>query len=488
MSTVPARSPSGVRTEGDEYQNLVAWNRALTALLRERDVVAVTVERPASGNVDVVVIERMDGSFEFTQVKHAVDAKTPVGYKWLAEQRKTGSKSLLQRLYDSYRQLSTATQPPDMCLVTDREIDPHDPVMRLLDRRSGLLVPDIQRREADDGRRCWAEHLQAPEDELVRFLACLRFNTSRSFADEEDYARVLMIAAGLNEDQGALDSAHALVREWVQQRDRRLTLAEFRERAEERVGRRRPPGALVVIEAIDDDPYRDDAAEVIRFVDKYRGESPHERRELQDPSEWQAINTEIIDAAERIRSSGVGRALVRGAMRLPVWFAAGAAFRHVRGFEVAAVQGQDVWASEDAAATSSNVTANLVTPSDVEIGPGAELAIAVGIATDPEDEVLRHIERAQLPIGQVTSIVPTTGPGLGAISSPVVAAALAISVRDAVRRAIVATGADHMHLFLATPGALALLLGHRWNALRPTTVYEHLGIGRGYSPTFVVSS
>lgn len=488
MSTVSARSPSGVRTEGDEYQNLVAWNRALNALLRERDVVAVTVERPDSGNVDDVVVERSDGSAEYTQVKHAVDATTPVGYRWLTTKQGARGKSLLQKFYDSYRQLSVETRAPDMCLITDREIDPGDPVMRMLDRRTGFLVPDIQRGEADEGRRHWAEHLAIDEEELVCFLASLRFSTSRSFPDEEERARALMIAAGLNDDQRALDSAHGLVREWVQQRVRRLSLAEFRERAEARVGRRRQPGALVVIEAIDDDPYRDDAAEVIRFVDKYRGESPHERRELQDPSEWQAINTEIIEAAERLRSRGVGRVLVRGAMRLPVWFAAGAAFRHVRGFEVAAVQGQDAWASDDAAATSSDVTANLVTPNDVEIGRGAELAIAVGIATDSEDEVLRHIERAQLPIGRVISLVPTTGPGLGAISSPAVAAALAVSVRDAVRRAIVATEAEHLHLFLATPGALALLLGHRWNALRPTTVYEHLGIGRGYSPTFVVSS
>ena len=56
MSAVLPRSPSGPRTEGDDYQNLVAWNKALTALIGERDVVAITVERPASGNVDDVVI------------------------------------------------------------------------------------------------------------------------------------------------------------------------------------------------------------------------------------------------------------------------------------------------------------------------------------------------------------------------------------------------------------------------------------------------
>lgn len=488
MSDVPSRSPSGVRTEGDEYQNLVAWNAALHALLMERDVVAVTVERPDSGNVDDVVVERADGSAEYTQVKHAVDAKTPVGYRWLTARQGAGGKSLLKKFYDSYCQLSAGTRPPAMCLVTDREIDPGDSVMRLLDRRTCRLVPDIRRSEADEGRRHWAEHLEIDEDELVRFLASLRFSTSRSFPDEEKHARELMNAAGLNHNQRALDSAHGFVREWVQQRERRLTIAEFRERAEERVGRRRPPGALVVIEAIDDDPHRADAAEVIRFVDKYRGDSPHRRRELHDPAQWQAINTEIIEAAERLRGRGVGRVLVRGAMRLPVWFAAGAAFRHVRGFEVAAMQGQDAWASEDAAPSSTQGNESLVRTNNTETGLGPDLAIAVGIATDPHDEALKHIETEELPIGTFTSITPSSGPSQTAISSSASAATVAISIRHAIGRTLIDTRAEHIHLFLATPGALALLLGHRWNALRTTTVYEHLGIGRGYIPTFVVDS
>ncbi|MCY4516266.1 MAG: dsDNA nuclease domain-containing protein [Acidimicrobiaceae bacterium] len=488
MSAVLSRSPSGPRTEGDEYQNLVAWNKALNALIRERDVVAITVERPASGNVDDVVIERTDGSIEYAQVKHAVDAKTPVGYRWLTKRRKTGSKSLLQRFYDSYRQLSTETRRPDMCLITDRDIDPHDPVMRLRDQRSGLLVPDIQRTEADEGRRQWAAHLEITEDELVCFLASLRFITSRSFPDEEERARTLMLAAGLNDDQRALDSAHALIREWVQARDRRLTLAEFSERAEERIGRRRAHGALVVIEAIDDDPCPDDAAEVIRFVDKYIGDNPNQRRELRDPAQWHAVNDEIIEASERLRSCGVGRVVVRGAMRLPTWFAAGAAFRHVRGFEAAAMQGQDPWSSEDAAPMAANGAPSPVKSRDIEIGRGTDLAIAVGIATDPGTEALRYIERAELPVGKITAIVPKHGPGPAAVSSSADAATMAVVVRDAVGQALVESGAEHIHLFLAAPGALALLLGHRWNALRPTTVYEHLGIGRGYAPTFVVNS
>lgn len=47
---------------------------------------------------------------------------------------------------------------------------------------------------------------------------------------------------------------------------------------------------------------------------------------------------------------------------------------------------------------------------------------------------------------------------------------------------------QRIHLFLAGPGGLALLLGHRWNRTRENVVYEHLGAGRGYTPAFTVDA
>ena len=67
--------------------------------------------------------------------------------------------------------------------------------------------------------------------------------------------------------------------------------------------------------------------------------------------------------------------------------------------------------------------------------------------------------------------------------------AYAQAIRDLVREDL----EDHpeaprIHLFLAGPGGLALLLGHRWNRTRPTIVYEHRGPGRGYTPAFTVNA
>lgn len=45
-----------------------------------------------------------------------------------------------------------------------------------------------------------------------------------------------------------------------------------------------------------------------------------------------------------------------------------------------------------------------------------------------------------------------------------------------------------MHLFLACPMGLALLLGNRWNRLCQTVVYEDIKIDDGYEAAFTVEA
>ncbi len=42
-----------------------------------------------------------------------------------------------------------------------------------------------------------------------------------------------------------------------------------------------------------------------------------------------------------------------------------------------------------------------------------------------------------------------------------------------------------IHLFIAGPAGGALVLGHQWNLLPPTVVYEH--ISHDYAPTFTIT-
>ena len=191
MNAPGRRAQPASQIEGHYYQHLIAWSEALNALRPNSDATGITVEHPDAGNVDDIVIHRSAGPHCYIQAKHAVDAATPVGCKWLMEKRtnKPSSLSLLQKLHRSWHDLTKDGERPDLRLVTDRDIDPGDPVMKKIDRYTGLLVPGIEHSAAAQPRAQWAEHLDITEDELVDFLRSLQMETGRSIRSEKETRR-----------------------------------------------------------------------------------------------------------------------------------------------------------------------------------------------------------------------------------------------------------------------------------------------------------
>lgn len=109
-----------------------------------------------------------------------------------------------------------------------------------------------------------------------------------------------------------------------------------------------------------------------------------------------------------------------------------------------------------------------------DLGLGDDPALVVSVTTDATDAVVNWIERAGIPIGTVHTALPGGGQvGPGSVPDPESASALAIGIRDLARQ--IATPTGILRLFLAGPLGLAVLLGHHWNRVMPTVVYEHLG-------------
>jgi hypothetical protein len=120
---------------------------------------------------------------------------------------------------------------------------------------------------------------------------------------------------------------------------------------------------------------------------------------------------------------------------------------------------------------------------------GTDLAVAVGVAVNPTTAVLAYIRGEGLSVDRLLTIIPATGADDQAIANAGQAVAYAQTIRDLIREDLENhPDAARIHLFLAGPGGLALLLGHRWNRTRPTIIYEHLGPGRGYTPAFTVDA
>lgn len=475
MTDVPSRSPSGVRGEGDDFQHLVTLNEALRAV-RGKGIVAVTVEAADAGNVDDIVLRDGRGSGQYTQVKHAVDGQTPVNTAYLLKPTRKGRASLLQRFRDSWRTLGGGDARPSMRLVTDRDLDPEDPVFKKIDRRSGLLVPDFADRSLDDQRKAWAEHLEMDEDELLALLRDLQFETGRAMRFERELAQVQLAALGLASDQRAMDSAMAFVRGWIQERDRTRNVDELHAALVDRVGRVSDPRGLLIVEAIGDNRAASQADVALRFVELYDGEGPFTRFRLHDGDDWdRLIWPQLERAADELAGRGRHDVVIDGPMRLPMWFGAGCALRSVLGFQVTMNQNGQLWSSTEFG-VSLELDVDVVGLSD-----DRRLAVVVSVATDVSQDGIANA--AAVGAGKVLVIAPKGGARNGLVQDPGTATALAEQIRDVVRSRL-EPETTQILLHLATPAGLALLLGHRWNRMRPTTPYEHTPAG--YIRTFQI--
>jgi SMODS-associated and fused to various effectors sensor domain len=107
------------------------------------------------------------------------------------------------------------------------------------------------------------------------------------------------------------------------------------------------------------------------------------------------------------------------------------------------------------------------------------------VATPIAGDVQAYLATSGTPVARLVVLTPPNGAQDNAVAGPEQACALAVGIRDAARRA--AHGHPRARLFLATPLGLALLLGHRWNRVAPTVVYEDL-VALGYDAAFTVSA
>jgi hypothetical protein len=114
---------------------------------------------------------------------------------------------------------------------------------------------------------------------------------------------------------------------------------------------------------------------------------------------------------------------------------------------------------------------------------GDDVAIAISVSADIVDDVRRYVETSALPIGKLINISPLDGPGQAAVADPSHAVGLSHALLDEIRRHT-RESAGIVHLFLCAPNGIGVLLGHLWNRVPTTQLYEDANAPSGYFPTF----
>jgi len=445
------------------------------------------IEVNCAGNVDDVILRSPGARHRYTQVKWTTQPAELVDDEYLTT-APTNGKSLLQKFHASWKLLLRRDdQPPIMELVTNRTLDRADPLLRLVDGRTDLLNPVARDAPPTSAaaRRIdgWAQHLDCDRDDVLAMLDSLLFKTGLSVSGEADRAQTLMLANGLLGDTDALDRGVGVVTGWVLEGRRLISGDDITKEVERMRPHANDPRAVLLVQAINRDPNPDDATVALDWVDLYDGDSPPTRRQPRDTADWTTMSDDIDRAVSSLAAQGLTDIVVRGAMRQATFFTVGARLAQVTGTTITYVQHGTPWPS-----TAPRIPVPAPDALITTVDAGDELAVAVGMAVDPTTAVARFISAAGLPIRTLLTLMPAEGAHDQSVAGPGHAVAYAQALRNAVREHLETTPADRVHLFLAGPGGLALLLGHRWNRVAPTAVYEDLGPGRGYVAAFTTAA
>ena len=475
-------SSSGARITGDDLQHLVVWYWCLRAIADPDGITSVAVEADDAGNVDDVVVHFADDKSKFIQVKAAVASANLASIDWLTDRPKRSgagkpSPSLLQKLHKSWVDLGRPATGLE--LITGRPLDGSDRVLALIDRHNsiGTGLRRANTRALTAQRKELAGHLECAEEELCSLLDALAIRVGQTEA--EWLSRVADVAAnaGIRADKSAVGIALAWVREWVKDTRDPRTPEQIAAAAESMGLRFENPRTVIVIQGLRQEP-ADDASHVLDWVERLRGTEASNRRGMINPADWNGVLSDDLAALRAtLIEQNNQRVLLRGALRLPCWFALGAALRGVAGFHLAVKYRDGIWVADQNRITDRTV--NILT--DEQLGNGPTL-IVVAISTDRTDDV-RHTLLSPRH-GRLVTLTIGKGPHQSLLADADDALSAATAIRDWIRANIESREID---LVLMAPAPVAAFLGWSWDRMQTTTIYEDL-LNEGYEAAFTISS
>ena len=476
-------SASGARIQGDDYQHLYAWWQALRLLTPRTDVILIEVEAFSAGNVDDVVVRRASGPDEYTQVKYSVDARSPLSSEWFTTRGTgAGSKSPLERFMASWQLLKSKGTLPELLLFTNRVIDSADPVLKFRSGTTGTLgqrlATERPRSAARKALAEWVKHAGITEPELLELLCRLGLKTDQGpWSDLVKVASDRMGYAGLRTADTDVEIGVAVIRAMVKSGKRTLNRDELRAEIERRGLGGDTSYSTLVVEAIDRAPWSYAGQVHLDWVDLFAGDEPRARRQLRDPDNWnRRLRPDLVAAAKALKATGNNRVMVRGYMRLASWFMCGVELPDIRQHQVACNQKDQLWSSEVAPAAFK------VADTVVDLGQGPDLAVGLSVTNRITADVVSYCKQVRLPVARYVDLSPLAGVGALSIADAAAAVGWAHATRERIRSAVRDSGARRVHLFMSVPAGAALLLGHIWNRVGTTVVYEDLS--PGYVSTF----
>ncbi|HWU81682.1 MAG TPA: dsDNA nuclease domain-containing protein [Caulobacter sp.] len=188
---------------------------------------------------------------------------------------------------------------------------------------------------------------------------------------------------------------------------------------------------------------------------------------------WEA---DLVQPLRRLKSwwqeRGRRRILVEGSYRLSTAFAIGATFNAGSGLDLDIVTKDGVWRTDDHANGATVAPAWATTPA-ARTDAGA-LNVAVGVLRDPVEALTAKGANSATIARAFLDEAVTSGQQMQAIVA---------GLKRFIAGEVTRLGATQVNLYFVGPAALAIALGHRWNAVAPVQLHEFDAPTGSYFPT-----
>lgn len=474
--------PRAAAIRGDDYQHAIAWYWACE-MLCDSDIISVSVEDRAGGTFDDIVVLRHTGVNTYIQAKSSNYGDKVVNQEWLFAAKGESGKSPLRRFYETFVELSIADKSFVLEVWTNRGFDQGNFLLgKLLDQKTDTIsVEQMLKAKARSNvgkeRTAWASHLGIDDGQLASFLKSVRWKQAGSESDWRRQAKPLMRIAGLRSDDQAVEIGVSIARHWVTDGAGPQSAEDVRAAvgAQDLLAR---TGTLVfAVHAIDKDPTPTPPNVEIDFVELFEGDNSFNRKLLKEHDDWESkILPAIEDAARSLAAYRVRSVHVTGSLRHPLWFAVGRALPEVKKWELSLDLVDSTWSTTD-----SQVEVAPRVLADVDVGSGDDVAVGIALTGDLTGDVETYIRQSQPSIGRLIVFGPEAEPSHTAVPSGGWAMAWTRAVREEIRKGPAVGETGRIHMFFQCPAGIALMLGHQWNVMPPTTVYEFAN--GSYHPT-----
>ena len=248
-----------------------------------------------------------------------------------------------------------------------------------------------------------------------------------------------------------------------------LTRSELEEVLQEHLEQELPPRRPFLLHVLSDRNEPNPAALQIDAKAFSGGPAPYPTPEV-----WAGdLMTPLDRTARWLRESRVSRVALGGSYRLTTAMALGWSLRSAHGFELDVPTREGTWRTDDRPRPGESAPDwKIEVPESLN---GEQLVVSVGVLRNPMVDLP---STAGMPRGCVLGLHLAM-----ALTSAREAQASATLIKRTIDESVARLQPSGIQLYAACPAALAVVLGHRWNAMPPTQLHEYVPAKRSYIRT-----